>query len=356
MKKQLFVIAVFIILFVPIIGFNKNGTISDVENRTLATKPLNVLNFAAYDNYFNDRFGGRNQFIKIANFIDYNIFKKQVKNSSAFKGKNGWFYFIKSGLLQDFYKKNLLSEQALSDFRNSVEKVSKWCKENEIKCLFVIAPNKHSVYPEFYIDSRPQGITRADQFVSVFNELGITYVFPRDYLIEQKKKKSFPLYYETDTHWNNLGAYLAFVLIQNEVRNLFPDTEFPDIEYDFSVSYSYTEGDLLPMLGVKYAKSTKIEVSPKDSTFECYFDKIIKSSNLIITKGKNDKLPKAVVFRDSFFLALIPYFSTIFSSVEYVHSGAMTDDDKNYIIKNKPDLIVFEMVERSAFGICGAVK
>lgn len=90
MKKIIpysFVIVVFLAILFPIVKFNKNGTVSEVENRSLATKPNHILNFSEYDNYFQDRFGGRNRLVTIANFIDYDIFNKQIRNNLAFKGK-----------------------------------------------------------------------------------------------------------------------------------------------------------------------------------------------------------------------------------------------------------------------------
>ena len=253
----------------------------------------------------------------------------------------------------DFYKKNLLTELELESFKNSVKKTSKWCEDNNIKYLFVIGPNKHSVYPENYIDKRPEGTTRADQLISVFNELGITCVYPRDYLIAQKEKNNSPLYYETDTHWNNLGAYYAFTQIENEVKKLFPNIQFPKVDYDFEVSYSENAGDILPMLGIKKSKSTQIVAKPKNSEFSDYFEYIKnEGTGGVITKGKNENLPRAIVFRDSFFSALTPYFSTMFSSVEY-NWRRMNEEDKKSILENKPDLIVFENVERYAVGIAG---
>ena len=359
MKKIIpysFVIVVFLAILFPIVRFNKNGTVSEVENRSLATKPNHILNFSEYDNYFQDRFGGRNRLVTIANFIDYDIFNKEIRNNLAFKGKNNWFYYISSNdgnNLNDFYKKNLLTELELESFKNSVKKTAKWCEDNNIKYLFAIGPNKHSVYPENYIDERPEGTTRADQLISVFNELSITCVYPRDYLIEQKEKNNSPLYYETDTHWNNLGAYYAFTQIENEVKKLFPNIQFPKVDYDFEVSYSENAGDILPMLRIKKSKSTQIVAKPKNSEFSDYFEYIKnEGTGGVITKGKNENLPRAIVFRDSFFSALTPYFSTMFSSVEY-NWRRMNEEDKKSILENKPDLIVFENVERYAVGIAG---
>ena len=55
-------------------------------------------------------------------------------------------------------------------------------------------------------------------------------------------------------------------------------------------------------------------------------------------------LPRAVVFRDSMAIALIPLLSEDFSRVVYVQSRAM---DFDIIERERPDIVIEEMVERS---------
>ncbi len=361
MKKAIqliYLTTLFLIILFPMAKFNKSENVSTVENRTLAKKPsFRLSKFSAYDEYFQDRFGGRNQLIELANFIDYKIFHKQIINSEAFKGNNGWFYYINpngGNNKSDFYKTNLLTTAELTKFKNSIKNASSWCEKNGIKYLFIVCPNKHSVYPENYIVKRPEGISRSDQLISIFTEQNVPFVFSRDYLIEKKSTEKYPLYYETDTHWNNLGAYYTFELIQEELKKQFQNTEFPKIDFDFTVSYSETMGDILPLLGIKHSKSTQIAVKPKFEDFNKYFEYVASQNHdeICITTGKDKSLPTAVVFRDSFFSAMIPYFSTLFSSVEY-NWRKITEEDKNNILKNKPDLIVFESVERFADTMAG---
>ena len=70
------------------------------------------------------------------------------------------------------------------------------------------------------------------------------------------------------------------------------------------------------------------------------------------TFGKNQSLPKAVVFHDSFIVSLIQYLSPLFSETEY-NWGQFREEDKEYILQNKPDIIIFESVERYSASIVG---
>jgi hypothetical protein len=58
-------------------------------------------------------------------------------------------------------------------------------------------------------------------------------------------------------------------------------------------------------------------------------------------------LPRAVVYRDSMAIPLIPLLSENFSHVAYVSSHRL---DPAFIAREKPDVVVEEMVERAMFA------
>ncbi len=355
MRKNLQAIYIGIILvlmLIPLFFFNTKDDISITENRTLAKKPeFNEKLFSSCDSYIQDRFGGRNKFVKLANFIDYQVLNKRLLNERAFKGKNNFFYLIEYGdgyNIMDFYKKNLMTEKELNEFEENIKNTIEWCKTQKINYLFVIAPNKHSVYPENYLSQRPEGVSRIDQLISIMDKLNAEYIYPKDLLIEKKTQTNIPLYYETDTHWNPLGAYYVFKEIQDELNKFFPDVSFPEIEYDTKVEYSYDKGDIIPMLGIDNAICTRPELNPKNSSFEDYYECIETKNRFKFIKNKKFKnLPKAIIFGDSFLFSIEPYLPTIFSETQ-LNWTHFCDDQKEYVLKTKPDVIIFEKVERVA--------
>lgn len=363
MKKSIqfiFVILCLVIFALPILFFNKKDIVSLQENRNLAKKPallteqqINKKFFSECDAYFNDRFGGRNLFISVNRKInEFFTFNSYSFTEEAIKSASGWLFYLGNRNLDDFFKTNLCAEDELSDFRQRVQKTVEWCKAQDIPYVFMICPNKHSVYPEYYPFKRPEGITRSDQFCEIFQELGVNYLFPRDLLIENKKDFSFPLYYETDTHWNPLGAYMAFEQLKRKIQEIFPDVNFPNIKYKTEVSYSMSAGDLLPMLGIKEFKSTQVDLVPvgvKNSDFYAYLKN--DGVNGVHTLGTDKKLPRAMVFRDSFFNGIEPFFSPLFAETDYIWEQ-FSEENKEKVLNYKPDVLVFEIVERNAPIIC----
>lgn len=352
----IFIIIVLGIFFIPILKFNKNSTVSEEENRNLAVLPIFIKEykinrkfFIDCDSYFEDRFGYRRELISLNNNLNKLIRKNNILVSSkAIQGKNGWFFYRAERNHEDFYKINLWDEKECSDFKDKIERISNWCDVQGIPYIFLICPNKHSVYEEYYPFDRPEGITRADQISKIFTELNVPYIFPRDFLISKKTEYDFPLYYETDTHWNSQGAYLAFTLLKKEIESFFPYTEFPQIEYEVKIEYSMTTGAILPMLSVTRSKCTLPRLSPakhKDSDFYTYVKNAGRKG--VYTKSGDERLPRALIFRDSFFTALEPFVSPLFSEAEY-HWKQFSEEDKSYVLQYKPDIIIFEAVERCA--------
>jgi len=95
----------------------------------------------------------------------------------------------------------------------------------------------------------------------------------------------------------------------------------------------------------------EVSIKPKEKDFSSYYEYLKNEGrNGVIIKGKNEKLPKALIYRDSFFSALEPFTSPMFSEAEYKWAR-LTKDEKEYILKNKPDILIFESVERYAFSI-----
>lgn len=359
-NRILFITATLVIIVLPIIFFESKQTVSEKENRPLAEKPqllkdnhLNSKIFSECDYYFQDHMGFREKLIQ----FDANNplkMKSPMKVEKAIIGKNGWYFYTKpsdGNNLKDFYKENLFDESQMEEFSERICKTAEWCKDQNIECIFLIGPNKHSVYEEYYPYKRPDGMTRADQLIQIFKNNGVTYVFPRDYIISKKTEFDYPLYYETDTHWNQAGAYLAFTLLKEKVEDFFPDRLFPEIQYEVSISESETEGDILPMLNLVRAKSTQVNLSPIGHSNNDFYSYVTNAGrNGVHTKGTDKKLPRALIYRDSFFSALEPFVSPLFSEAEY-HWKQFETSDKDYVLKYKPDIIIFESVERKSPNI-----
>ena len=278
-----------------------------------------------------------------------------IYNNALIQGKNGWWFYIPEGdgnNLSDFYKTNLFDVESSLVFMNKISRTAEWCKEHKIAFLFVIGPNKHSVYEEFHYLKRPQGITRCDQITKIFDVLDVPYVFSRDFLISKKDDYNVPFYSECGTHWNSLGAYLTSILLKEKIKYIFPKTKFPELAYKITNIYQSSVDNVFNLIGLPadYQTSTAVTIEPENISSALYTYIKNEDTNGVHTKGTDETLPRALVFRDSFFILLEPFVSPLFSEVEYIYKH-FSDEDKEYVLQYKPDIIIFESVERWAQAI-----
>jgi alginate O-acetyltransferase complex protein AlgJ len=107
--------------------------------------------------YFNDHFGYRNQLIFWHTKWTHDFFR----DSSVPKvliGKDGWLFWAGDQMVEHYRGVNQFTPQELEDWKTLLEHRRDWLAERGIKYLFVIAPDKSSIYPE----SQLSGLVFAD--------------------------------------------------------------------------------------------------------------------------------------------------------------------------------------------------
>ena len=75
----------------------------------------------------------------------------------------------------------------------------------------VVAPNKQSIYPEELRKDGTHQPSRLDDFLARLGpEARAAFIDPRSELRASKPRYSVPVYHPTDSHWNDLGAFIAY--------------------------------------------------------------------------------------------------------------------------------------------------
>ena len=63
----------------------------------------------------------------------------------------------------------------------------------------------------------------------------------------------------------------------------------------------------------------------------------------VVTEVSDPRLPKAVIFRDSFMSAMVPFLSEHFSRAVYMWQN---DVDRDLVLRERPTLVILEIVGR----------
>ena len=72
--------------------------------------------------------------------------------------------------------------------------------------------------PDYII--KKSGLENYNYLKNLLREYSDILIMPGDEILEAKSKYDFPIYYQQDTHWNNVAAYEASKIIVKKYRNI----------------------------------------------------------------------------------------------------------------------------------------
>ena len=349
-----------IAIFVPFsIGiFEKDKNISTIEKRRLSTFPKTEWNTndikqfpRLFDSYYSDHFGLREWMAEYYKLVKFNLGDSPSNDVTI--GKDGWLFL---GSIKKGYKKyydpigdarhaNLYSKHDLKRLARHMTSLKAWLNNKGIEYVLVIAPNKHTIYfdklPDYILKVNKYSAT--DQLIEHLKaHTSIAVVDLRKPLIENKNKHQ--LYYKTDTHWNHYGANIAQYKIMLEIEKLFPGLIHPEI---MKLKEEFRKGgDLAGFIGVHGFNESNPQPIFKNSYKPVKHPKNtgVKETHSFLCK---DQKLNAVIFRDSFFSSLIPYFARKFKKTTYIWEMLNYSSLKKHIGSKSPDIIIEEWIERA---------
>jgi len=353
-KDFLIVLGFLTFISLPIISLCTNLTPAQKlnEKRKLAQMPKlsteTIFLFPKqFDSYFNDNFGFRNILIRY-----YTKFKidwlKSSQVSKTIIGKDGWLYFSGDDIINDYRCTKPFTFFQLKAIAAVLTERKKWLNDIGIKFLVVIAPNKHTIYPEYlpYTIKPIRNESRLDQLKVFLNEnTDVEIVDLRKTLKEGKK--IFPTYRNTDTHWTDFGALLATSNIVGRIKKYFPNISEVKIN-DYNIKHRESSGDLARVINMENIfVDDDVRVIPKrgfkarKGSYSFAVPKHFRKT--IVKEVRNNKLPSVLIFRDSFCDALEPLLSEHFSRSTYVWCYDFLPD---IVEIEKPDIVILEVAER----------
>ncbi len=346
----------------PLAGaiLKRNITSTQFEKRTaaswpaLATLPSSRPGFVReFEAAFDDRFGGRDAMIHLHHWLlAAGLHVSPV--DKVLMGRERWLYFKGEdtrAIDRDFRGVVPYPPEEPRHIAAELEHRRAFLAQRDIAYLVLIVPDKATIYPEHL----PAWIVRAKRtrLDSLFDALAaypaLRVVDPRSALRERKQDAQ--VYYRTDSHWNYEGAIIAYDLLMSAVNRAGVDVPHVPAErprYEPGDEYS---GDLALLLGLP-SSFREPDLLPfrkmlGDDTGRCA--RAIKDPIEPVVQGcARPELPRALVYRDSMFDALIPPVSENFSRVVYFAGHHMRGED---IARERPSVVVEEFVERSMHGL-----
>ncbi len=340
------------------------------EKRSLSSLPPLPESFSQLDTYFSDIETYLDDHFGFRDFLIYR-YQREVRKrfgttgdeNSAHQGIDNWFFFGQAEMLRDFAGRLKLPEDQMTRRLADYQAKKQWLEERGIKYLLVVSPDKQSVYPEFVMDSwqKVQGRSKLQQFIAAAREMRNNELLDLATLL--KKHKSEPLYYKSDTHWTSPGAFIAFLAIAEKLERLFPALSirkaFPFTALQTRQCTTGKEsrcGDLTRMLlDFEPFEESFRKLAPFDSCSEKFLLELpltnmsAEARRLSFGVQCSQADLKAIVFRDSFFVGLEPFFSENVAQGVYLWKPYDQRNIEEISVLFKPDIVIEEVVERNLF-------
>ncbi len=331
----------------------------EFENRLVTPWPSLEWNAAfttSFERAFGDRFGARNTLLRAHHLgLLYGFGVSPAAN--VLIGRDDWLYFLgEDGRSLDRHYRGMLpmSDAEIAAVVTELRRRQRFLAALGIAYVVTIIPEKYTIYPEHL----PSWVVRTDQptplerlTAAISADGSVRFVDLRAPLATAKLGKR--VYYATDSHWNMQGAAVAYSAITREIESALPrgrlttiapaalppyiagvDVFSGDLARFVGLPPRYREPDLAPLskvLADPSARCGKRIDAGTDEGFEIY-------------ACDRPGLPRAVMYRDSMAIPLVPLLSENFRRIVYVSARRL---DPTLILREKPDVVIEEMVERS---------
>ncbi|EFL51550.1 conserved hypothetical protein [Solidesulfovibrio fructosivorans JJ]] len=319
-------------------------------------KSFNVLQRG----YLEKTFGFRQMLVRLENILDIFLLRSSNQYQNVIKGRGDWLFLSQENnelnVIQDYRSVKLFTPAQLTRWVKVYKDRQDWLAKRGIHYLIVVAPNKHTVYPEFLPPqyNKVSPISRTDQIVNALAGAGVNILDLRP--VMDKVKRQALAYYRTDTHWTTFGAFAGYVAIMKRLSQWFPQFE-PEIRGDFDITITPDlQGGLASMLALgDFFPESRVTFTPR------FKRKAVNTTDTrptppyfqptVVMDTHDPSRPNAVIFRDSFAHELVPFLAEHFDKSIYMWpypstSRAVRYFDKQLIEKEKPALVIDEFVER----------
>ncbi|HET6184244.1 MAG TPA: hypothetical protein VFA03_11705 [Acetobacteraceae bacterium] len=333
------------------------GTINELEMRPAATMPAWHWTrfdrfFPPFYSFFEDNFGLRIWAIRTRSLLWLWFLRRDPAFDPAFSanvypGRDNWLFYAGAKVPEDILHADPLSKSALDDWQRGIAERRAWLAARGIRYLFVLAPDKRTIYPErlpaFFAAPRP-GLTRRQQLDRRL--AGEPAWFDLTPTLDAAKEAG-RVYYRWDTHWRNEGAWAAYkaTMLRLGLPALPRDlggTMRPDAH----------DGDLGRMIGLRMEDEDTMPLAacPKPAPAD-------EAAALAGLEGADPLYAqrpticpgapgRVLMFNDSFGSMWEPYLSSQFGFAAYAWTEPTFDRFKKVVEAVRPTVVIEERVER----------
>jgi hypothetical protein len=259
------------------------------------------------------------------------------------EGKDGWLFVGNdtNDTLGQHAGERLLTDLQVQQWHDLLEARSAWLYLHGIPYIALIAPDAHAIYPDLLPDDFTQGATRpALQVLERLEQSGswAPVMYPLAALQEEREEM---VYAQTDSHWSEYGAYVAYRELIARLNESMPLRSITPQE--LHRTYERRAGDL----GLKFEPPVFDErygyVDVVASRVQLVDDNRVRNhGRLVEFRAEADNELTCLVFGDSFATRMMPLIAESFRRTFWAHIYF----DYELVRELRPDAVVTVIGER----------
>jgi len=303
--------------------------------------------------------------------LEYNARPKSVDSSQwrLIAGSNYQFHLEYT--LNDYLRNNTYPQTIMDSLTEKLKGRTDSLKEisPDSEMIYMLIPSPATTYPETMPDEYVpnDGPSRLEQVTEAITNAGIKVIDLRE-AFKAHKNDEYKLYWKTDSHWTDYGAYIAYKELFNYISEKHPECkprEFDEFDWvedeylggDMSMyleyfgSNGYNESNT-PMKEHNVLRVPKFDMPSSISSIERYVGGKRLTYNTMTVQNPNNiktdrsELPSALIMRDSYSTQLFDIVAERFDTTWY---KAMWDYSfmNREIQQKQPDYIIYILVERN---------
>ena len=327
-------------------------------NRTPATFPdiaagdlLDADEYASISAWLRDRVPLRRQVRYVDTKIDREIFG-EINTGNVLLGRDGWLFFEPAiGLaLQPGYDPD--------DLRAGITRLKRQIEAAGKRFLFVVAPDKPTIYPQFLRERDLRRQTEVDARLEQFRDVmrrepvgGFIDVW--DEMAAAAGLASEPIYFPRDTHWTTQGSLVAADMILDRLAPERPGE--PDLSASLAVK-RVRPRDFIPDLvkNAGFDHSEVIQIPDFERTGIRWKATGATKTGRTRTVGFAARtadeaaaplLPRIAVICDSYGNALHRSLRLFFKTTTFLHTGSLDTKLARKALEDA-DIVLFLRAER----------
>lgn len=165
--------------------------------------------------WFNDRLGMRYPLMVLDSHWRLDVWRLRFRNDVLF-GHASWLFFndappAPAARLSDVRGALRMNESDVATMDRQIADARAAFGVCGKAAFVVIAPNKQSIYPEELREGGTYQPSRLDDLLAQLPPRSRSiFIDPRPELRASKPRHGVPVYHPTDSHWNDLGAFIAY--------------------------------------------------------------------------------------------------------------------------------------------------